>query len=211
MKYGIRQITRDVRVTLDENRESRQLIEIGDRETLGLDELIASKVETAAGFVVLESPLSMMSGGYPLDGDIYWERGNSGRMLLPEDYLRLLVFKMSDWERAVHEAIGAESAEYRLQSSRCKGLRGNVQKPVVAVVRRGEGLELEFYSCLSDEAEIEQGAYMRVPRIDGEGNIEIPERCYKAVVEKAAALVYESIGELQRGQSKEEAGKGALI
>ena len=47
MKYGIRQITRDVRVTLDENRESRQLIEIGDRETLGLDELIASKVESA--------------------------------------------------------------------------------------------------------------------------------------------------------------------
>ena len=40
-------------------------------------------------------------------------------------------------------AISADDPLYDLQSSRYKGIRGNVQKPVCAVVNRAEGKVLE--------------------------------------------------------------------
>ena len=91
-------------------------------------------------------------------------------------------------------AISADDPLYDLQSSRYKGIRGNVQKPVCAIVNRAEGKALEFYSCNSEEAYVKRASYIPYPSIDDEDGIDISERCYTSVVYTTAALVLTAYG-----------------
>ena len=91
-------------------------------------------------------------------------------------------------------AISADDPLYDLQSSRYKGIRGNVQKPVCAIVNRAEGKALEFYSCNSEDAYVKRASYIPYPEIDEDDGIDISERCYTAVVYMTAALVLTAYG-----------------
>ena len=126
---------------------------------------------------------------------IYWGEGGKGFIILPDDFMRLISFRMSDWERTVHEAISESDPQYALQSSRFKGICGNPEKPVVAIVRRSEGKVLEFYSCKTDEASVSQATYLPIPKIDRDGGIDVAEDCYRAAVYRAASLALASVGD----------------
>lgn len=209
MIYQIRDIEKDVRVALDENGGSASLLNEGDSETLTLDELIRSKLEEVSRAVIQSSDVTDLDGGHTLGRtdtrgnlvyDIDWGPNNRGRLLLPEDFLRCVVFMMSDWERPVYEFIGVGVRRYRLQYSKEAGLRGSSERPVAAIVMRPEGLTLEFFGCESEEAKVLLGSYIRKPRIDSEGGIEIPEGCYRRVINGIAQLVAEATGLHARGQ-----------
>lgn len=214
MVYRTVDIARDVRRALDENVEGGAFLEEGDIDTLSLEGIVKSKIEEAAGIVVSAAPAHLLSGAEPVaigaDDAVYWRGDGRGWFLLPDDFLRLLAFKMSDWERPVHEVIVESDPRYALQSSRCRGLRGTPQKPVVAVVRRQGGLALEFYSCRNEEATVEQALYMKVPRVEKDA-IELPERCYKAVVYLTAALASATVGDVDRSTIMREMCKEAMI
>lgn len=79
--------------------------------------------------------------------------------------------------------------------SRYAGVRGNPERPVVALRLRQEGLWLEFHSCRSRDAFVEEGVYVPVPRFDREGGIEISELIYPRVLELTAARVAGARGE----------------
>lgn len=200
MIYRIEKIIKDIRIAMDENRRSDGLISEGDVDTLSLDEIVRSKVEEAARMVVAEAPVNLLGGGLALDEDVFWYDNGTGWLLLPDDFLRLVVFKMSDWERPVFEVITEDDGRYRLQFSRYRGIRGTAQKPVVAVVRRPESLVLEFFSCKDNRATVERGSYVRIPRIDRDGGIDIPERCYRSVVYLGASLTLASMGQGELSQ-----------
>lgn len=196
MIYKIADIVRDVRIAIDQNMESDQLIATGDIETLSLDELIRTKVLEATRRVESTAPVHYLEEGHTFGEDaVYWEKLESGWVLLPNDFMRLIAFKMSDWERTVYAAISVDDPQYQKQSSRYKGIRGNVQKPVCAIVNRAEGKALEFYSCNSQEAYIARASYIPYPEIDEDGGIDISERCYTSVVYMTASLVLSTYGE----------------
>ena len=117
---------------------------------------------------------------------------------------------MSDWERTCHNAISVDDPLYDLQSSRFKGVRGNVQKPVCAVVNRAEGKALEFYSCNSEEAYVKRATYLPYPKIDDEEGIDISERCYTAVVYTTAALVLTAYGANDRAEQLNALAKSIM-
>lgn len=142
---------------------------------------------------------------------VYWKEGCCGWVPLPDDFMRLVAFRMSDWERTLYGAVTPADAVYALQSSRYKGVRGNPQKPVCAVVQRPVGLVLEFYSCRTDRAHVSVGSYVPYPRIDGTGGIDISAKCYKAVVYQTAALVLGTYGETGQGELMSETAKGLLV
>lgn len=200
MVYKVNNILRDVRVAIDENKTNDVLLVDGDIDTLMLDDIIRSKIEEAVRRVILDAPIHLLDGAVPFEDDdsdhIFWNEhhNGTGHIILPTDFLRLIVFKMSDWERPVYVAISPADPEYQLQFSRYKGLRGNPQKPVVAVSRRQEGLVLELFSCKNEDATIEQALYMKKPTINKSDLIDIPERCYQSVVYKAASLVLATLG-----------------
>lgn len=193
MIYSVSQIETDVRVVLDENKVSVQLAMLGDVDTLSVTEIVRSKIQDAARYCMQTAPLHLLDNGYPINAEPVWdvaEGKGSGYLPLPDDFLRLRAFRMSDWERTVSEAITEDSPSYALQSSRYAGVRGNPQKPVVAVsVSRPEGLVLEFYSCNGGRGtHVQSARYLRIPEIEGD-SIDFCPRLRSAVVYYAAYLV----------------------
>ncbi len=198
MIYRTDDLIRDVRIAMDMNESDGSLAEVGDSTTLTLDEIIRSKLESAARIIEGNAPIWLLDSGKPLSGSITFreEIGKGrGRMQLPDDFLRLITFKMSDWERAVTEPIVESDPQYLHQSSRFAGLRGNPQKPVVAIVSEPTGLVLEFWSCTGGNGvTLQRGRYLPIPKIKGEG-IEICEKLRSAVVAYTGYLSAQTIGE----------------
>lgn len=187
-------IVKDVRIAIDENASSAALIAEGDSDTLTLDEIIKSKIADSVKKVEMNAPVHLLDSGLNFgDSGVYWNANLSGWIILPDDFMRMLVFRMSDWERSVYDSIDASDEQYALQSSPFKGIRGNPQKPVCAITLRAEGKVLEFYSCDSKDAKIQQAVYLAVPKVV-DGGIHICEKCYSSVVYYVAALTEQSVG-----------------
>lgn len=216
MIYQVLNIKRDVRVCLDENRVDTSLLSVGDADTLSLDTLIGSKILEAVDRVHSEVPYYLLEVGNDFTtSPVTWDSEyRCGYLLLPDDFLRLIVFEMSDWERPVYADISTLDPEYAKQKSRVKGIRGTAERPVVAIGMRPVGRVLEFYSCKS-HAGTQQDPYATVsmaeyvPRAseDALGGVNICERCYRAVVYTTAGLTLVSCGEVERAKNFFEMAK----
>lgn len=207
MIYKLTEIARDVRIAIDQNKTSEQLIATEDIETLSLEEIIRSKIVEAVRRVESAAPVHFLEEGHDFGDAVYWGNLESGWVLLPDDFMRLIAFRMSDWERTVYASISVDDPLYAKQSSRYKGIRGNVQKPVCAVVNRAEGKALEFYSCNSTDAYVSRASYLPYPHIDEDDGIDISERCYTAVIYTTAALVLTTYGEADKASVLTELAK----
>lgn len=194
MVYDIERLVRSVRVILDENKVSAPLKAIDDIDALSLDDIIESKLLDAVRAVETDAPTYLLGAGNPLpDTSILWDGKvgyGSGSINLPDDFMRLITFQMSDWVRAVTTAISEDDPQYELQSSRYEGIRGNYQNPIVAITLQSSGLVLEFYSCSSGpRVYVKRARYLSMPKVDENGGIDIPEKLHTAVVYYAAYLV----------------------
>lgn len=226
MVYQLANIMSDVRVCLDRNRTNVSLlVPEADEETLTLDELIRSKIVEGVERVHMDAPYWRLDTGrsfrYDLNGldddnngvvddelrSIYWKVDSGGQtdtcgwLLLPDDFMRLIVFKMSDWERPVYTPISALDPEYSKQNSRFHGIRGTAERPVVAVTMHPTGKMLEFWSCKNTSATVTQADYIPYPVIETNGNVEaidICQRCYEGVVYTVAGLTLTSCGEADK-------------
>lgn len=209
--YRLDEIAKDIRIAIDQNMSSDTLIGFDDVDTLSLNDIIKSKVTDAVKRIHSTAPAYLLDGGNNFGDAIYWKELESGWCLLPENFMRLVVFQMDDWERAVYHAISEDDAEYQKQSSRFKGIRGTPQKPVCAIAIRPEGRALEFYSCKSENAMVSRAVYLPYPVIDEDDGIEICERCYQAVVYTIASLVLTTYGNADLSKALSDLAKSALI
>lgn len=209
MIVRVEEMLRDVRVAIDMNQEERSLLVMEDEDTLLLDDIIRDKLTDAVRMVELSAPYHLLESGHTFGEQLYIEEDGRGFVVLPEDFLRLVSFRMSDWRRAVHQAIGETDSRYALQSSRWKGVCGTREKPVCAIVRRSEGLVLEFYSSRDNRAKIVEATYVSEPVIDRDGGIAVSRGCYRAAVYQAASLVLSATGDQLAG-TMAELSKGLL-
>lgn len=212
-KYRLADLVHDIRVALDENMSSASLSELGDADSLSLDEVIRSKIETAARSVVLAAPSRLLGTGIPFGESIGWHGAaghGSGYVIVPDDFLRLVIFQMSDWDRAVYDFITPDDPKYNLQSSRYSGLRGNPQKPIVALTNSSVGRMLEFYSCSGgEEVCIKQASYIPEPQILGEV-IYLCEKLKESTIYHAAYLVASATGEQVKAEALLNISKSLL-
>lgn len=203
MIYAVSELTKRVRLALEMNETDSELITEPDGETLTLDAVIKRKLEEGARIVERDAPSYLLDSGKPLSGSMTFDSEigiGRGRMQLPDDFLRLITFKMSDWERAVTEPILEGDPRYLLQSSKHAGIRGNPERPVAAVIHEPTGLVLEFWSCTGgSEVTLQRGRYLPIPKIK-ENGIEICEKLLDAVVLQAAYLTALTFGENERAQ-----------
>lgn len=200
MIYQLSKILEDVRVCLDRNQTDTALISDGDEETLQLDELIQSKVTEGVDAAHLAAPYWKLEQGHNFADRIFWKEKESGYVLLPDNFLRLVVFEMSDWETPVYEAITVDDPRYAQCRSRIKALRGTAQRPVCAIAVETFGRILEFYSCKSEDATVERAVYVPLAKIDGNDGVDISKQCYEAAVYQIAALTLQAMGEAQQAQ-----------
>lgn len=210
MEYQVSDIIRDVRVVIDQNTSSAALEALNDVDTLTLEEIIHSKIADAARLVIMAAPTELLDGGKVFGGTVGWDMRKgygSGHILLPDDFLRLLVFQMSDWSMAVTQAITDTDPRYAMQKSRYAGIRGCPEKPVVAIVKQPVGNVLEFYSCTQGEdVYIKMSRYVPVPRIQTIDNVEViefPPMLKRAIVYEAGRLVALSTGDIEQAKKLE--------
>lgn len=210
MVYNIHDVMRDVRICLDQNMTSEQLLQDDDVDTLALDDIVRSKILEAVVRVHTNAPTYLLEQGHNFGDAVYWGDLESGWVLLPQDFMRLIVFEMSDWEAAVYTAISTTDPKYELQRQRIKALRGTAQKPVCAIATRPEGRVLEFYSCKSEDAYVRRAQYLPYPKIDKDEGIDICERCYTGVIYAAASLVLLTLGEAEKSSALSEISQTSL-
>lgn len=205
------EMLRDVRVCLDQNEVSESLLVEGDVDTLSVNDIIRSKLLDAVCRVESAAPVHLLEEGHSFGDNLYWRGDGSGWTLLPDDFMRLIVFEMSDWAQPVYEAIAPTDAAYALQRSRIKGLRGNVESPVCALTNRPEGKVLEFYSCDSEDATVRRAQYLPYPKIDADGGIDLSARCYTSILYMASALTLVTFGDTDKATLLTEQSKNALV
>lgn len=197
MVFKVDDLKREIRIALDQNMNSTPLLDIGDIDTLSLDDIIVSKIEDAARLVMRDAPLHLLDGGKAFGESIHWfsrEGVGGGYIALPTDFMRLVSFQMSDWSYPVNVAITEDHPLYPLQSSRYAGIKGNPQKPVVALSTQPIGLVLEFYSCEAGEGVyVKRATYLPIPKI-ADGEITFSEKLRPAIIYYAAYLTALSIG-----------------
>lgn len=201
---------RDVRICLDQNMTSEQLLQDDDVDTLALDDIVRSKILEAVVRVHSNAPTYLLEEGHNFGDAVFWGDLESGWVLLPQDFMRLIAFEMSDWEQTVYTAISPADPAYAMQRQRVKALRGTAQKPVCVITTRPEGKALEFYSCKSEDAYVSRGQYLPYPKVDEEDGIDICERCYTAVVYAAASLVLLTLGEGEKASALAEISNSTL-
>ena len=198
MLYSVEELKTAIRVALDQNMTSEQLFETDDIDTLSLEEIIESKIADAARIVENGAPRHLLDGGKNFGDSISWDSAvgyGSGRILLPEDFMRLVSFQMSDWARPCTVAITEDDPLYAAQSSRFPGVRGNPQKPVVAVSMQPAGAVLEFFSCTQGPAVyVKRATYLPYPVIE-DGSIDLCPKLHRAIVYYAAHLVAAEVGD----------------
>lgn len=211
MIYDVCDLVRDVRIALDQNMTSDQLIRVKDLDTLSLEDIIRSKVEDGVRRVESMADVHLLDSGHNFGEHIFWGDRSCGWILLPDDFMRLIAFRMSDWERTVHDVVLEGDEIYVRQSSRFSGIRGCYQNPICALVMRPEGKVLEFYSCKSNEASVVRAIYLPDPHIDNCDGIEICERCYISVVYMIGSLTAAACGNADMANLMTELSKSALI
>lgn len=212
MLYTVQNIQKDVRIALDNNESIDALLNGSDEDTLMLNGLIRSKIEDAACMVEMSAPVHLLDSVNNFADAVFWDNDdhNTGWVILPDDFMRLMLFEMSDWKCPVHDTIDSSSDEYFRQRSDVKGVRGNCSKPVCAIVIRSVGKVMEFFSCNSKDAQVLHAVYLKKPEIDNYDCITICERCYRPFVYQCAGLVSQAIGK-QDASTFFELSKGLII
>lgn len=221
MHYGVINVLSDVMVVLDQNNSSLPLLVEGDSDTLNLYEIIESKICEAVQRVHMEAPVSLLSDCSVMSlhnpENFIWYRDDRMGIVIDKDFMRLISFQMASWERPVHDVITSSDPLYAKQFSRYKGIRGNKQKPVCAIIIDENGDKvLEVFSPRGQEDTVRGGLYIEYPKfiddsVTGEVTIDIASRCYKSVIYMIAALVATVYGDTDKSVNLVELSRASLM
>lgn len=187
--YQVSQLKEKIRVALDENMSSTALAELGDIDTLSLDELIESKIEDAARIVVQEAPLSLLSDMTTpyTTMSVSATAPYKATVDLPDDFLRLASIKLRSWPYAVYEVLPSDAPLY-IQAHSPYGVVGTKDRPLVFMsVGANAKKTLELFSA-SGSSDTLSCLYIKQPKI-ADNAIQLGTQIVRPVVYYAASLV----------------------
>lgn len=160
----------------------------GEAEGLSLTALIRSLAPEEASRAILETDHALLDDFSTFGTSVGHSPQGFGYVMLPDDFLRLVSFRMDSWKCAVSQPASPGSAEWRLMDSPCTPLRGSVRNPRCRIVQRGVGKVLEF-SPYADEADVTEAIYVARPEFDAEGYMRIPASCLPTTIRNTVASV----------------------
>lgn len=125
------------------------------------DSFIDELLDDSAKTLQLKLP-GYLSAPVNMDIESGTDNGDgSGFIQLPDDYIRLVTFKMTEWLIAVTVPITEDNPKYNLQKN--PYLRGKPNKPVLVIRNIFDSTSkkiLEYYSVLSNHT-IERAMYIQ--------------------------------------------------
>lgn len=226
-QYTIDIIKSDVLILLDEYNASDTLLDDEDLYANTLNDMINERIVDAVKQVIARAPLDVFqhddctsfaqvknAQGNLVKRTITWDDSDKylgvGSVSLPDDFFRLIKFKMSDWKRPVFVAISEADEDYAMQRSPYKGVRGNTENPVCAIVIDAQSKRLEFFSCKDKKGTISSALYIPYPSIV-DNKIDIPERCYESVIYTIGAMVCFALKQQELGTVLNELSKSSMV
>ena len=137
------EIISKVKAIMNEIGEEETNSSLLDEDTIKIDQYIESCIGDALAMIVLKSaiPVNPKKGtSNPVNNN-----DGTGYIVLPDDFLKLIAFKMEGWKRTVSEAFPLDSEKAKQQSN--EYTRGGNNKPVCVLSYSPEGKKvLEYYS-----------------------------------------------------------------
>lgn len=200
MRFTTKELVSQTLWIMNMNKSSAPLIETDDIDALSVEEILYGNIEIAAHDILLVAPIRKLETGHNLDSDINWT-GDKGVINLPEDFLRLITFKLVGWSRSA-DIIMEDEEKYQWQSSRFAGVRGNPQSPVVALCNYPSGLVLEIYSKEAGmDSHISRALYIPKPKIEQDETIDLPKDLKDAVCYAMAYKSLLTLGEITKAST----------
>ncbi len=194
MEIKITEMVSKVLKYLDENEEI-----ITDKTEFGypctsLTDLIVESLPDVAERTVLEADNKDIDEWLEADAEFEWVSLGRGEMELPEDFLRLTVFRMSDWRRSVTTAVSSDSSVYFLRFD-ARPARQDIRKsPMVAITEGTRRRKLEFIGSRDPGAYVERAGYLPRPFRGDTCTLWIPRSLVARVAENTSAKVKEIVG-----------------
>lgn len=169
--------------------------EVLQTDAIGIERYIETKLPEAIRQVLLSVSPSMLEA-VPFDAALLPQKNQdgSGIVPLPEDWMKMVSFKMKGWNRPVTEFLAEEDPLAIRQQNLF--LRGGSLKPVCVIGHTPEGILSLFYYSLPAYVrvhEIEQALYLPCPK-EVDGGYDFPRRLMPEVCYVCAALVYDILG-----------------
>ena len=200
MDYVVEDIITEVLTTMDRQVESTALLSSG--VSLSVRDIVRKHLLDAAWQMTMEAPARMLEGE-AFGESISWESAvgiGIGAIDLPDDFLRLLSFRMSDWNHAVYHAVEPDGPEWQMVStSMLVGVRCNGARPLCTITHWTYGRKLEFCGCSSGSGvSIDRAVYAKKPDITTIEDAEILSvsgDIKSSIVLRCAALACTTIGE----------------
>lgn len=198
MVYSVEALIELVKVNMEESVAEFGSSNVTVEDALGIEVYIKQKLPEAIMRVFMAAPFYLLeqvdatdrlTPKVMLDG--------SGEVIIPDDMLRMVLFKMHGWSRGVSRIYDVSDPIAELQSS--PYTRGGTAKPVVIVTNNSAGKRVLRYYSLPPEVrnhEIETALYVKIP--DVSTPIEINELLVPSITYTTAALVYEIMGDMER-------------
>lgn len=167
-----------------------------------IDTFIDGLLDECAKEVLLIAPPNRLNGVTSEGAVIYSGDDGSGFVLLPDDCLRVLEFKMSEWKRSVTD-FAQEGSDVALKQSN-PFLRGGVCKPVCVLSHRDVGRGFEYYS-VKKKHEIDRLIIVKVTPAE-----DISFRLQSVVTWWCASRVLQIVGKANVATMAYERGKNML-
>lgn len=162
----ISELVRDIKIILDENTENISVLE-DDTDQLQLEDIIKSRIVDAVRSIHEAAPSDMLDDGLNITSSPVTLQDGSGYVPLPDDFMRMIIFKLETWSRPVIVPIADTDPLYFAQNSKFRGIKGGPDKPVCAITTGTSGRVLEFFSVApGTNAIIQKAKYLPLPKIE---------------------------------------------
>lgn len=204
-EYELTDLVKRVKNVIDQNMESAGMEAFDDVDTLSLEQVIEENILPAAQLIEMSASEEMLgecenipTNGMTTDSTFSTDTLKCKYVALPSDFMRFVAFRMSDWRKPVTEPIDESHPMYAMQRSRVVAVRGNKEKPVVAIVHGSNGLVLEAYTT-AESSKVSVAKYLPKPSVNG-GKVKLCPLLTDAIVYAAAYLVANSYNAITQAQ-----------
>lgn len=157
---------------------------------------VTAKANTSTKNKVLMTPSGTIEVANKADNQ-------TGTIVLPDDFLRIVSLKMSDWEQPVTELAIQGDELARMQSN--KHLRGSVVKPVGVLSKTNAGYQINYYS--SSTHDVEEFLYIKREAAEDIADSQLVD----AMIWICAGKTLGVIGELNLSNLCYENAKGLMV
>lgn len=179
-----------------------EIVAFGLQNDKPVDSLADGLLDECAQEVLMKAPSLKVEGTEEGGVSAQGNKDGSGYVVLPEGFLRLLEFRMSEWERPVTVAAEAGSETALMQGNRY--LRGGLCKPVCVYGKRGGANVLEYYTVKKSHV-IDRFVYVKECAAEN-----VPVELQDVLTWWCASRVLQIFGNVNGAQLAYERGKSLL-